>query len=626
MEKLSTDLALRKAQSHAKKGEIEEAQKMFQAVLQAFPKNKRAQRGLAALNKSKQHKGTQVPPQKVITRLINHYNQGQLVAVVDQSKTLTKQFPEAFIIWNILGAANKGLGRIQAATEAFKKVTELNPTYADGFNNLGVTLQDQGKLDEAIASYNKALSLKPDYAEACYNLGNVYKDQGKLDEAIASYNKALSLKPDYAEAYNNMGIVLQKQHTTDQAIASYKKALSLKPDYAEAYNNMGIVLKDQGKLDEAIASHHKALSLKPDYVEAYNNMGIVLKDQGKLDEAIASHHKALSLNPEYEEAHQSLSFALLNDGKIAEGLKEYEWRWKSEENSIQNRNFSFPVWDGQQNLKGKRILIWSEQGIGDTINWSSRIPLISSQAKRCTLECAEKLVPLLRRSFPNVEIKSEDKSRDLDRDDFDFHLPLGSLYRHFVPQIVNNPKPDTFLVPDPERINFWKKRLQSLGPGPYIGVSWKSSNTSPQRLPNYAPISEWRPIFNIDGVIYINLQYVDFESDLAKIKSEFGVTVHNFDDLDHYNNIDDVAALCAALDMVVSTKITVPLISSGVGTITKLANWRQSPWNNILFNPVGPAIDIFERNTWESWDEVFNEIAADIMAPKARSTSADESL
>ena len=91
------------------------------------------------------------------------------------------------------------------------------------------------------------------------------------------------------------------------------------------------------------------------------------------------------------------------------------------------------------------------------------------------------------------------------------------------------------------------------------------------------------------------------------------MTVHNFDDLDHYNDLDDVAALCAALDIVVSTKITVPLISAGVGTVTKLANWRQSSWNNILLNPVGPFVDIFERNTLEPWHEVFTAIADDII-------------
>jgi tetratricopeptide (TPR) repeat protein len=305
--KLSVDKALLKAKSHAKKGEVEEAQKLYQAVLQAFPKNNRAQQGLVALNTTQQPAATQSPPQDTINQLINLYNQEQLRVVVEQAQALTEQYPEAFIIWNILGAANKGLGRVQAASEAFKKVTELNPTYADGFNNLGVTLQDQGKLEEAIASFNKALSLKPDYAQACYNMGNALKDQGKLEEAIASFNKALSLKPDYADAYNNMGNALKDQGKLEEAIAAYNKALSLKPDYAEACNNMGATLQDQGKLEEAIAAYNKALSLKPDYAEACNNMGATLQDQGKLEEAIAAYNKALSLKPDYAEAHRHLS-------------------------------------------------------------------------------------------------------------------------------------------------------------------------------------------------------------------------------------------------------------------------------------------------------------------------------
>ena len=243
MAKLSVDQALLKAKSHAKKGEIEEAQKLYEAVLQAFPMNKRAQQGLAALNKPKQPAATQSPPQETINQLINLYNKGQLGAVVEQAQALTEQYSEAFIIWNILGAANKGLGRVQAASEAFEKVTKLNPTYADGFNNLGVALQDQGKLEEAIASYNKALSLKPDYAEAYNNMGNALKDQGKLEEAIASYNKALSIKPDYADAYNNMGNALKDQGKLEEAIASYNKTLSLKPDYSAAHRNLSTLVK-----------------------------------------------------------------------------------------------------------------------------------------------------------------------------------------------------------------------------------------------------------------------------------------------------------------------------------------------------------------------------------------------
>ena len=324
MAKLSVDKALLKAKSHAKKGKFEEAQKLYQTVLQAFPKNKRAQKGLAALNKPKQSATTQGPPQDTINHLINLYNQGQLVAAVEQAQALTEQYPDAFIIWNILGAAHKGLGSIFEASEAFKKVTELNPDYANGHSNLGLTLKDQGKLDEAITSFNKALSLKPDYAEAYNNMGNALKDQGKLVEAIKAYNKTLAIKPDHAEAYNNMGVTLKDQDKIDEAIGAYNKALSLKPDYAEPYNNMGNALKDQGKLVEAIKAYNKTLAIKPDHAEAYNNMGNALKDQGKLDEAITSFKKALSLKPDHAEAYNNMGNALQDQGKIDEAITSFK--------------------------------------------------------------------------------------------------------------------------------------------------------------------------------------------------------------------------------------------------------------------------------------------------------------
>ena len=182
MAKVSIDQALLKAKSHAKKGEIEEATKMYQSVLQAFPKNMRAQQGLAALSKPKQNDAAQAVPQEIIDRLLALYNRGQLSAVVDQAQALTEQYPEAFFVWNILGAANKGLGRTDDAANAFKRVTELNPTYADGFSNLGATLKDQGKLDEAIAAYNKALSIKPDYADAWSNGADALEKWNKLKE------------------------------------------------------------------------------------------------------------------------------------------------------------------------------------------------------------------------------------------------------------------------------------------------------------------------------------------------------------------------------------------------------------------------------------------------------------
>lgn len=511
-----------------------------------------------------------------------------------------------------LGLALKKKGDFESAIAQFKKVLFIQPDSASAYNNIGNTLKQQGKLDEAIRAYKKALEMDNDFADVYNNLASVLRNQGELDEAIEAYKKAIALRPNYANAYNNMGNALKDQGKLDEAVGAYKKAIALKPNYANAYNNMGNALKRQGKLEKSIEAHKKALLIKPDFAAAYSNIGSALTHLGRLDEAIEAFNDSIAIQPDNAEFHHNLSYVMLNSGRVKEGLEEYEWRWKTTEFVNSNRLFSKPLWDGKENLKGQRILLWCEQGIGDTINWLSRVPLISSQAGHCILECQEKLVALLAQSFPNIEVRAENRSQDARRNDFDFHLPMGSLYRHFRSEISDPAQPYPYLIPDPVRIEFWRKRLKSLGNGPYIGVSWKSANMSPARLPNYAPISDWSPIFTTPNVTFVNLQYADYSDDLNKIKNEFGANVHNFDDLDHFNDLVDVAALCAALDIVVSTKLTVPLIAAGVGTITKLAIWRQSSWNNILHNPVGPMIDIFEKNTWETWQDVFGTIAEEL--------------
>ena len=173
MAKLSVDQALSKAKSHAKKGKIHEAQRLYEDVLQAFPKNKRAQQGLAALDKPKQPNATQSPPQEAINQLINLYNQGQFAATVEQAQALTRHYPNALVIWNILGGAAAKTGQIDQAINAFKRAIAIKPDYATAHYNMGSVLRDQGKPEEAIEAYKKALSLKPDYAEASHILASL---------------------------------------------------------------------------------------------------------------------------------------------------------------------------------------------------------------------------------------------------------------------------------------------------------------------------------------------------------------------------------------------------------------------------------------------------------------------
>ena len=173
MAKLSIDKTLSQAKSLEKRGKITEAQKLYQDILQAFPKNRRARQSLMILNKKPLVVNTQNPPQEVIDQLISDFNSGRLSIVLTLATALTNQFPASFVIWNILGAAAAQIGNLDQAILAFQKVILLKPNYADAYNNLGNVLKDQAKYDFATEAYDKALSLHPNFAEALNNKGLV---------------------------------------------------------------------------------------------------------------------------------------------------------------------------------------------------------------------------------------------------------------------------------------------------------------------------------------------------------------------------------------------------------------------------------------------------------------------
>ena len=325
LDSLKLDQAISLAKKKVKESDPGEAKRIYQDILWKFPKNKRASDGLKVLAGKSVGKSSKAEDAQndELQSLIDLYNNGQLALVVEQAQILTKQYPKAFDVWNLMGISAAQIGQLDQAIFAFRKVLAIKPNVAEAFNNIGNALKEQGKLEEAIEAYNKALAIKPNYADAYYNMGDALKEQGKLEEAIGAYNKALAIKPDHAVAYNNMGIILKDQGKLEEAIEAYSKALSLKPDYAEAYSNMGNALTDQGKLEEAIEAYNKVLAIQPDYADAYYNMGIVLKDQGKLEEAIEAYNEALAIKPNYADACYNMGVTLEEQGKLEEAIEAY---------------------------------------------------------------------------------------------------------------------------------------------------------------------------------------------------------------------------------------------------------------------------------------------------------------
>ncbi len=325
------------------------AETIYKERLAKFPKNKKA---IEDFNKLKDGIFTtgpsdSKPAREKIQELINLYNQGQLREVIQEAETMVAAFPKDIVLLNLLGAANAGLNRYNAAIENYRKAAKIKPDYADIYNNMGSALQGTGDLDAAMQNYEKAIQLNPDFAEAysnrgivlyglgragealqCYNKaiqlkpdftaaysnrGNVLRDLNRFDEALASYQKALEINPDYAEAHYNMGGALQEKEVLGAAIESYQKALEIKPDYADAYNNMGSAFQEKGDLIAAKQNYEKAIKHKPEYAPAYINLGNLFQEKGQLDAAIQSYQKALEIKPDYAEAHINLSAAKTYD-------------------------------------------------------------------------------------------------------------------------------------------------------------------------------------------------------------------------------------------------------------------------------------------------------------------------
>ena len=239
------------------------------------------------------------PSQRQVQLVITLYKQGQYQEALQKATKLLKEFPYSTKLYNIMGLANKGLGKLEQAIEAYHTAIVIKPDFAEAYTNLGNALQEQDNLDKAIAAYNKAVTIKPDNFKAYYNMGNALKEHGKLEKAITAYNKALSFKPDFAEAYNNMGIALKGQGKLEEAIEAHNKAISVSPNYAEAYNNIGGALQEKGSLNEAIEAYDKALSIKPDYAVAYWNRASTVDN---ISEAKNWLTKCLNANPNFLEA------------------------------------------------------------------------------------------------------------------------------------------------------------------------------------------------------------------------------------------------------------------------------------------------------------------------------------
>jgi tetratricopeptide (TPR) repeat protein len=512
---------------------------------------------------------------------------------------------------HLLGVIAHRSGKLSLAIDLISQAIKQNSSIASFHLNLGNVFKELERPEEAVTCYQAALRINPNYTKAHNNLGVIFRDQQKFEQALACFQNALQIDPDYVEAYLNLGTAFQLQGKLDQAAESLLQALQLKPDNAPAYFNLGNIFGAQNKAYEAITCFQNALRLNPSDALTYYNLANILNQIGKQADAIVLHREALRLKPDFVAAHNNLSLALLSAHDYSEGWHEYEWRWKAKDSPPLKRDFPQPWWQGED-LTGKTILVWAEQGLGDEILFASMIPDLLNQSCHCVIECNSRLVPLLARSFPAAEVvpsSNPPHPRTL-QPDVAFQIPMGSLGRQFRHSLDSFPAHRGYLLPDPQRIAHWRNHLAALGNERKIGICWRSMLQTTNRDFHYSTLEQYGPFLTVPGVIFVNLQYDECRAELAAAEQQFGVKIHVCEEIDLKNDLDEAAALTAALDLVISAPTAVAAMAGALGVpVWRLSMGSTQGTGHI---PWYPSMHLFLRAWDESWQRVIEAIAHDL--------------
>ncbi|MDE5096502.1 MAG: tetratricopeptide repeat protein [Trichodesmium sp. St11_bin5] len=300
-----------------------------------------------------------------------------------------------------------------------------------------------GNWEETINICHKIIKRQPNNFLVLELLGLCAYKNNQIEQAIAYYQKSLKVNYNYAETHNNLAVALQDNQQIDAALRHCKIAIKLCPNYAEAWHNLGLILRDKGQFEAAIEHYQKSLEIKPNNAEVYHSLGTISLELGQLSESQKYYQEALKLDKNYLNAHFGLAAVLLKQGSLMQGFSEYEWRCKRQD--YINHSFSQPVWDGSK-FPGKTLLVYTEQGLGDSIQFIRYIPLVKKLGGRVIVGCNKDGLKLL---FTTVSEIDELFVIGKKFPDFDLQIPLMSIPRIFGTNLENIPTEIPYLfVPE----------------------------------------------------------------------------------------------------------------------------------------------------------------------------------
>jgi len=498
---------------------------------------------------------------------------------------------------NALGAVEAQTGDWDTARRCFEEALRLDPGYEEAHTNLLNALNLAGeshfagqRWSEAEQAYRSAMVLEPLLARHRYNLAVCLTAQRKIPDALRCYEQSLLLAPDNAQAFNNVGLLHQASGEPAPALACYGRALELMPDYPDARYNMAVLLAELERYQEARAAYAEVLRLDPGHADSHNNLGGLCLAENRPEASLAHYRQALRHNSQHEEARWNMALAQLSLGDWDSGWKGYEERLRQK--NFPAREFTQPRWTGE-NRSGETILVWAEQGLGDTIQFARYLPLLQARGLDVVFECPPRLAPLLRRLEGSgaVIAKGEPAAG------FACHTPLLSLPGLLETTLDNIPPPAGPWHLPAAKQEKWRRELEGYK-GKKVGLCWAGSIENHNGRKRSAPLSALLPALKVEGLHWFSLQRGPQSAELAS-----GMEIVNLERDE--NDILDTAAIVSQLDLVVSVDTMTAHLAGSLCTpvwtlLPFAADWR---WMlDRLDTPWYPCMKLFRQQRNCGWD------------------------
>lgn len=467
-----------------------------------------------------------------------------------------------------LADALNSQNQLEKAYGIYKEILGENPGHADALFGMGVMLEKQQKFDVAIQFLCKAIESNPGKTRALLRRGRIFRLQGRYENAIADFSEIISNHQDNFEAMIARGITFGQIGQFNAAINDFSLATQVNPNCSEAFYNRGVVYEKMQQHKFAIEDYSVAIELNPHDYKAYNNRGVARRETKCFDAAIKDFDKSVEVNPDFAEGYYNKSLTLLSIGNLQEGFELYEHRWKTEHFQKQVRHFQQPLWLGNEDLTGKTILLHSEQGLGDSIQFSRYIKSFKNIKCRVLLEIEKPLMTIMQCLLPQTHIF--EKNTQLPN--FDYHCPLMSLAHVFGTTGNQKTSSASYLKPEFCRAQYWKKRLNRTD-RPLVGIAWRGNPNHPRDKARSMRLEDINKHLSKE-IEWISLQKSPVDNEIKLLEDNRNIK-HFPESLIDFA---ETAAICEALDAVISVDTSVAHLSASCGNATYIMLCKNADW------------------------------------------------